>query len=196
MSPESPFQEPGRGDRMAERIRRTCRERGFAPEAVEELARLHRLAMKPRVRELEDDHDPRYLHPGRVAAILLDDLECDDPALVALGMVLDSEDRELEAPDPLLPEELAARRATLPRPERGDELLEALVTLEPAMLDVVLAERLDHLRHIHLLDDLERARSLYAQAAASYAAAAARAHPVLSRRYDWWTRKFGRKFST
>jgi len=191
-----PTVEPGRGDRMAERVRRTARERGFASDAVRMLGRVHELAMAPRLRALEDDHDPRYLHPGRVAAILMDDLACGDPDRVALGMVFDSEDRELEAPDGELPSGLRDRRAALPRPEAAGELLEALVTLEAPLLDLVLAERLDPLRHIHLLEDVDRARSLYAQAAETYARAATRGHPVLTRRYAWWTRRFGARFST
>lgn len=192
------MEEPGRAVRMGERLRRTAHEVGLPQKDVELLATAHALAMAPRVAALSDDHDPAYLHPGRTAAILLDDLAMLDAGWVAAGMLLDTGRPDLEAQDEVLqelPPELLERRCSLPRPG-SETLVEDLLSLQPVALNVALAERLDHLRHIHLWADVDAAARVYAHAAESYSRVAARSHPKLARRYAWWTRTFGRKFPT
>ena len=42
-----------------------------------------RAAMVPRLEVILDDHHPNYLHPGRTAAILLDDVGLNEPVALA-----------------------------------------------------------------------------------------------------------------
>lgn len=192
------MEEPSRAVRMAERVRRTAREVGLTDPDVELLATAHAIAMGPRLAALSDDHHPAYLHPGRVAAILLDDLGMLNAEWIAAGMLLDTGRPDLEPPEAALgalPAAVAARRRLVPRPG-SETLVEDLLSLKPVGLDVALVERLDHLRHIHLWDDEDAAARVYAQAAETYSRVAARSHPKLARRYAWWTRTFGRKFPT
>ena len=183
---------------MAERVRRTAVEAGLSKPGVELLTRAHALAMTPRLAALLDDHDPAYLHPGRTAVILLDDLALVDAEWIATAMLLDTVRPDLEVSlDALreLPEPVIARWKELPRPD-AETLVEDLLALEPDALNVALAERLDQLRHIHLWDDVEHAARVYVHAAETYSRVAVRSHPELARRYAWWTRTFARKFPT
>ena len=183
---------------MGERVRRTAREAELSPEDVDLLSQAHGLAMAPRLAALSDDHDPAYLHPGRTAAILFDDLSMVEAEWIAVAMLLDTERPDLEAVDSELselPERVVEFRRRMPRPD-SETVIEDLLTLEPTALHVALAERLDQLRHIHLWEDVERAARVYCQAADTYSVVATRSHPELARRYAWWTRTFGRKFPT
>lgn len=192
------MQETGRAVRMAERVRRTAREMGIAAEGVELLATTHERAMAPRLAAISDDHDPAYLHPGRTAAILLDDLAMVDAEWIAASMLVDTARSDLEPRGETLqglPQDVIERSRELPRPG-SQTLVEDLLALEPVALEVALAERLDHLRHIHLWDDTEQASQVYIHAVETYSRVAARSHPKLARRYAWWTRTFARKFPT
>jgi (p)ppGpp synthase/HD superfamily hydrolase len=183
---------------MAERIRRTAREIGIPKHGVDLLAMVHERAMDPRLATISDDHDPAYLHPGRTAAILMDDLAMVDADWIAAAMLVDTGRPDLEATgDALreLPDLVIERSRAVPRPG-SETLVEDLLALEPVALNVALAERLDQLRHIHLWDDSERAAQVYRHAVETYSVIAVRGHPKLVRRYAWWTRTFGRKFPT
>jgi hypothetical protein len=188
----------GRAVRMAERVRRTARELGIAPDGVDLIALAHECAMEPRMAAISDDHDPAYLHPGRTAAILMDDLGLDDAEWIAAALLVDTGRPDLEPTgDSLesLPTEVIELVRSLPRPD-SEFLLEDLLALERVTLDVALSERLDLLRHIHLWEDVEAAAQVYHHAVETYGGAATRSHPKLARRYAWWVRNFGRKFPT
>jgi len=188
--------EPRRSDHMAVRLSRTVRELGGGEDVAAFVGLAHRAAMAPRVRVIEDDHDPDFLHPGRSALVLLLDLGDLRPAVLAAAMSLDSERPELALPVALVREvlgnEVEELVAGVPLP--GDEALaEKLVTADDLVRRVALAERLDHLRHAHLWPDPERRRRAHARAVAVYAPVAARTHPALARRYAWWCRMFERR---
>ena len=76
----------------------------------------------------------------------------------------------------------------------AEDLAERLLLAEPEVQLIAVAERLDQLRHAHLWNDLERARSAHRVAVDVYAAIAERVHAKLSRRYDWWCRMFERNY--
>lgn len=176
---------------MGTRVVRTARERGVEEAGLDLLERMHRTAMRPRDERASDSHDPDYLHPGRSALILLQDVDETDPLTLATTLVLDSRCREwspsdVEIEDPRVRE---LRRAV---PLSGaDDLAERLVVGDERVRRIALAERLDHLRHAHLWSDREQRRSAHEEAVAVYAPVADRTHPQLARRYAWWCRMFG-----
>ena len=85
-------------------------------------------------------------------------------------------------------------RETLPR--HGDEELAArLVVLDHEIACAVLAERLDHLRHLHLSPVTAESRCIWREACVVWSPMAGRTLPDLARRYEWWTRKFTGRYS-
>lgn len=79
-----------RSERMGQRLARTALKVGFAPEVCTQLVQVFAGAMEPRHSACTHDHDPRWLHPGRSALILLLDVGAVEPAALALAMVHDS----------------------------------------------------------------------------------------------------------
>jgi len=152
------------------------------------------------------EQDPAYLHPGRVGLILLQDLEEGNPDVLVAGVCAES-----RAPALRIPAEVAegmfdiaalALWRRLPevdwRPEgvaRDPELLEELVTAEPNVQRIALAEALDQIRHAHLWTRSEDRARAAQFARGVLAPAASRVHPVLERRFDWWVRRVGDSFS-
>ena len=80
--------------------------------------------------------------------------------------------------------------AAIPRP--GDpRLVERLVTLGPGSALAVLAERLDHLRHLHLREDLiDGWADAWEEVAEAWLPFAGRIHERLATRYAHWARTF------
>ncbi len=176
---------------MAVRVVRTALEAGVSEAGGRGLERLHALAMAVRDARLDDDHDPAYLHPGRSALILLQDVGESDPDVLGAALVVDSGTPEL-APDLRDVDDPTVRALAGAVPASGaEDLAERLVVGDERLRRVALAERLDHLRHAHLWSDLEARRAAHAEAASVYAPVADRTHPVLARRYWWWCRMFG-----
>lgn len=200
-----PLHERERGEKMGQRMLRTAADVGVLPPACELLDRVHHIAMAVRDELLHDDHDPQYLHPGRSALILLQDVEETEADVLSAVMIVDSQTPNLAPTDPALAALLEALRAdpfqhaVVARavdwreqiPRSGDEALaERLVTASPQACRAALAERLDHLRHAHIsLDPAER-RRVHAEAEAVYLPMAERTHDELARRYRWWCRMF------
>lgn len=170
---------------------------GLSTEAVEAVKRVHALAMEPRVETLDDDHHPAYLHPGRTALILMQDVGRLDASVLALAMLHESGDRALRAADQRIQEDLGeatvALLASLPRP--GDEdLVERLIGLSQGLSLAVLAERLDHLRHLHMREDLvDMWADTHAEVSAAWLPFAGRVHKQLTLRYAHWTRTFAKR---
>lgn len=148
-------------------------------------------ALSIRDRTIEDDHDPRYLHPARTIRILIADGGCRDVTALVAAAFTDTVDPGL-APSP----PTAALRsfvAAIPRPDVGkDDLLERLVIADPAVALVALVERLDHARHIHLRDDLPWP-PFHADIRSIYLPAARRFSPVIARRLEHWADAFERR---
>ena len=170
--------------------------RGMTPSEVEVLGRAHALAMEPRLKAVDDDHHPAYLHPGRTMLVLLQDVGTVSITALCAAAVHESEDRNLRlgsaAVRGALGDPVADIVDALPLP--GDpRLLEQLVTLAPEPLLAALAERLDHLRHAHLREDPDWWRAIHEEATRVWVPVAERAHSRLADRYHHWLRTFGRR---
>lgn len=182
---------------MLRRVLRTAKALGVDDPTLLEGA--FERAMAPRMDRLDDDHDPRFLHPGRTALILMDDVGYDDPHGVATAILAESESPEL-ACDPESdrtgdPEGLVralAEARQIPRMADEEGLAEALVTAPEPVPVIALAEYLDQLRHLRLWADPDRVRARTATASRILVPFAARVHPVLARRFEWWVRRVGR----
>lgn len=185
-----------RGTAMAASVVRAARVAGVGADGIRILSRAHALAMEPRVAAFADDHHPLFLHPGRSALVLLRDVGCADPVVLAAAALLESEDAELrigrDRAEAEVDREVAALVAAVPL-SRSPSLAEDLVTADEAVRLVALAERLDHLRHAHLrgADHAWRAAA-HAEAEAVYRPVAHRTQARLAQRYDHWCRTFAR----
>ena len=199
MGAPPPTGAPARWERMVERIDRTALVHGVEQAGRSLIEEAFRAAMAPRLAVIHDDHHPDYLHPGRTAAILLDDVGLTEPVALAAACLVDTQRPELEVSDSEVEKRVGRDvlefRARLPRPG-AERLLEDLLGCELQVVLVALAERLDHLRHAHLWGDLEAARSAHAEASAVYLPMAERAHVRLARRYAHCCGTFGRKYAT
>lgn len=182
-----------RADAMLQRLLRTAGAYGVPDTGL--LSEAFERAMAPRIHALDDDHDPRFLHPGRTALILMDDAGFTEPHGLAAAILAETESPELgyapepEADDaPSLSAALAEARS-LPPMEEADELAERLLTAPESVALVALAEYLDQLRHLRLWADPERVRARSDVTAGVLVPIADRVHPVLSRRFRWWVRR-------
>jgi (p)ppGpp synthase/HD superfamily hydrolase len=181
---------------MASSVAAAARGAGLSPESIDLIGRAHALAMERRVVTLDDDHDPRFLHPGRSVLVLLGDVGALSAAVLAVAAVHESEYEALRVrPDEVaarLGEEVAATVASLPMPGEED-LAERLVLLDEGPRLAALAERLDHLRHAHLREDRDWWTRIHAEAAAVWIPVAERTHATLAKRFEHWHRAFGRR---
>jgi (p)ppGpp synthase/HD superfamily hydrolase len=182
---------------MAASLARTARTFGVDRPGVALLSEAYALAMAPRVDRLEDDHHPLYLHPGRTALILLRDAGVTEATVLAAACVTESEDKLFAIDEDgiraALGDEVVRFVQALPEP-RSPTWVEDLVSAAEQTRLVVLAERLDHLRHAHLRaagDEWERA--VHAEGGAVYLPLAERTNPTLARRYRHWYRTFARR---
>jgi len=179
---------------MKERVLREAREFGIAGEGLELVAEALERGFAPRVAALSDDHDPALLHPGRSLLILLGDTPERSPERLATAALIDSVDPRFPPVTAGLEgvADILARAPLLGPEDRGDEdtRLEVLVTAPAELTRLVLAERLDHLRHLHLSPDMELRLRLHGEASRILAPVAERVDPVLGRRYRWWCRMF------
>jgi (p)ppGpp synthase/HD superfamily hydrolase len=186
-----------RGSAMAASLARAAQTHGVDGPGVALLSRANALAMAPRVERLDDDHHPLYLHPGRTALILLRDAGVTDAKVLAAACVTESED-EIFAVDEgdiraALGDQVARLVAALPRP-RSSTWVEDLVIASEHIRLVVLAERLDHLRHAHLrAAGGEWERTVHVEGGSVYLPLAERTNPTLARRYRHWHRTFARR---
>jgi (p)ppGpp synthase/HD superfamily hydrolase len=184
---------PDRDRAMTARVLREARARGIADEGDGPLGRALELAMEVRRVALADDHDPAYLHPGRTVLILLQDTPERDPGHLAAAALVESEEPALRVAvreiHDIVGQEVADLAAGVPIPP-GEDLLERLLEVPSEVARIALAERLDHLRHLHLEADPARRIRMHREAEEIYAPLAGRVDPVLARRYAWWCRMF------
>jgi len=184
-----------RAQAMSRRVVRTARHVGTPPADLPLLERAHALAMEPRLDLPLDGHDPDFLHPGRSALILMLDVGEADPAVLAAAMLTETERPELRVPVARAADGIALAgsgaageralrwAAEVPLPD-ADDFVERLVLAPREVQLVALAERLDHLRHAHLWEDLRRVRPTRVLAEEVYGPLAHRVHPRLAQRYD------------
>ena len=182
-----------RADAMLQRLLRTARSYGVADTGL--LREAFESAMAPRLEALDDDHDPRFLHPGRTALILLQDAGYAEPHGLATAILAETESPELSClagPEPDDAPSLLAARAearALPLMADAEEFAERLLTAPEPIPLVALAEYLDQLRHLRLWAEAERVQACGDVAARILVPVAERVHPVLARRYRWWVRR-------
>ena len=181
-----------RAEHMARRLIREAMARGVAePDRLEEA---FRSAMEPRHRLLDDDHDPRYLHPGRTALVLMGDGGVVDPGWIQASILTETASPELAftpgGESPVWIREAWSRARDVPGQD-DPELAERLVTAAPEATLTALSEHLDQLRHLRLwAGDAVVARAGRV-AEEILLPVARRSSPVLARRFEWWVRRVG-----
>ena len=169
---------------------------GVAPDGVDLVYRAHALAMETRLEQLEDDHHPAYLHPGRSVLILVRDVAHSDPLTLAASALLESETDALRVSARRISTEVGSDvvSALEQIPASGDEaLVERLVMLPEALRLVALAERLDQLRHAHLHPDRAWWAVIHEETTRAWLPVAERTHARLAQRYRHWQRTFARR---
>lgn len=174
---------------MLERVRTEARAAVGAVDA-DTIAAALETALRARDRAIDDDHDPRYLHPARTIRIAIADGPCTNTGALAAGAFIDTVDAWLvpEPPAPLKPWVDAVPVAGADR----DLLLERIITADPDAAVIALAERLDQVRHVHLRHDRD-ARAAHAEVRAICIPAARRVSAVIARRFEHWADAFERK---
>ncbi|MDG2281673.1 MAG: hypothetical protein P8L45_01065 [Longimicrobiales bacterium] len=182
---------------MARSVRAALRARGAATEEQDTVVRVFALAMQTRIATLEDDHHPAWLHPGRSALILLHDVERVDPIVLIIAALHESVDLVLQPPPGQIQKVVGASAwqtlQSIPMPG-SERLVERLLLLGPGLALAALAERLDHLRHLHLREDLiDHWADTHVEVAAAWLPFAARVHPTLGKRYAHWFRTFAKR---
>lgn len=195
---------------MEARVLREARDRGV-PGDLEPLRRALTAAMAVRISRLGDEHHPAFLHPGRTVLILLTDTGERDVTILAAASLVESLRGEWRVPVGTIRrdvgEAVARLRDSVPgaggggAEEEGSSgggcnVLEALLSAPLDLGRVALAERLDHLRHLHLEADPGLRARLHADATTNYLPVAGRIDAVLGRRYAWWCDRFGRRHLT
>lgn len=183
-----------RWGQMADRVRLTLGRHGDAPETIETVLKGLQEAGVHRSPHFTDEEDPAWLHPGRVLLLLRVDAGVSDPEVLRWAAGVDQAFAPWTAP---------GTRAVLdavgfPTLERGlfqaevqewDDWLTAAVLLDSPWDLVLLADALDHLRHLHVNPDPGlRARGARV-AEALIAPVADRAGGTLQRRIRWWVRR-------
>jgi len=183
---------------MAASLVAAARQSGLDGAELAAVERAHLVAMGPRVAALPDDHHPAYLHPGRSALIILRDVGPVQASVLTLAMLHESEDDWLrpkrdQIEDALGGEAGMATLDTLPRPGEED-LVERLLLLDPGVALATLAERLDHLRHLHMRPDLSGTwADAHAEVVGVWLPFSHRIHSRLAGRFTHWVRAFGKR---
>ncbi|TVP72938.1 MAG: hypothetical protein EA352_12295 [Gemmatimonadales bacterium] len=200
---------PGRGERMAARVDRTLASAGVGDEVRGRVARAHQAAMALRDRAmaggvLADDHDARYLHPGRTLLVYLEFAAGADPAvppadmaqLLPVAPLLDSRWPELvgaggDDADGPAREAATALNRILARAPDPDRWLEGVLGEGEATSCLALAEAFDHVRHLHL-EPAGPARTAWVELARdALVPLAHRLGGLPARRLDWWWVRVG-----
>ncbi|MBI4409955.1 MAG: hypothetical protein HY561_09620 [Gemmatimonadetes bacterium] len=190
--------EENRAEAMAHRVERACLRARFDAAGVALVVTAYRLAIARRTLAFPDPQHPEFLHPGRTALILLEDLGARDPVLPAAAAVCDTLRPELGLPleqvEAALGPEARRLAQAVPAPaSAGDRLAELLVSADGPVRLIALSERLDHARHLHLGESAGW-HGWHRETCELYLPVAERTHPTLARRYRWWCRMFRRRF--
>lgn len=188
--------EPDRAEAMGRRLMRTAGRLGMDEAARALVLDAFRVAMKPRLARIREDHDPDYLHPARTALILMDDTGEADAVTLAAALFTETRDPTFAArPDAMerVSPDAARLAAQIPVPDHTDRLLETLLALPDPGIRVAAAERLDHVRHLHLRAEREWPAG-HAATRDAYVPVARRVDATLAARLEWWCDMFGRRF--
>ena len=182
---------------MATRLYNTAMNAGMSGPDAGVLVDCYRFAIDRRGRVFADPHHPDLLHPARSALILMDDMSVRDRACLAAAILHDSERADLDSNvrDVERLAGLEAARLTAQFPPPGldlHDLMEQLVVCEPDALAATLAERLDHVRHLHF-GPHDRWRTAHRRAVEVLLPVARRCHPRLAQRYQAWCDAFARR---
>lgn len=188
-----PVPDRERAEHMALRLTRTARKEGVDRVALLESA--HEVAMEPRHLRLDDDHDPRYLHPGRTALVAMGDAGLRDPVALAAAVLTETLSAELSTGRDAVArvgggdlERAWAVRDRVPHPF-AEDLAERLILADASLRVVALAEWLDQLRHLRSWADADTVSGAHRVTEAVYLPVAERTHPKLARRFGWWIRR-------
>jgi hypothetical protein len=183
---------------MSRRLARTADRLGIDAAGRTRILDAFRLAMGPRLDRIEEDHHPDYLHPARTALILMDDTGEADPVTLAAALFVETRDPTLLPPADAMrgvSPDAAALAAEVPVPARTERLLETLLALPDTAIRIAAAERLDHVRHLHLRPEDEWADA-WAATREAYVPVTRRVDTTLAGRLDWWCDMFERRFLT
>jgi len=190
--------EEERAAAMARRLGRTAKTAGLDEPDCARLVAAFTRVMERREAEITEAGHPEYLHPARTALILLDDAHVTNGSALLAAIAYDSVRPELTLPDAEVQElggvASVAALHQLPAPGLDDGvLLETLVVADPDLLNVALAERLDHARHLHLSKASDWSE-FHHQIVTVFMPAARRGHPMLARRIGRWAEAFEWRF--
>jgi hypothetical protein len=180
---------------MSASVAKALRAVGLEDEGLDLVLHAHDLAMRPRVEQL-DDHHPSYLHPGRCVLILVRDVGLSDAVSLAASALLESESESLRVPQNQMESEVGAQVARVLSliPAPGEErLVERLVLLPVTSRLAALSERLDQLRHAHLLPDRVWWAAIHEETTRAWLPVAERTHERIAQRYRHWHRTFARR---
>ena len=143
-----------RVETMAEKLVVYARRAGVADVALIEDA--YWAAIKPRLDYFSDVFHHDMLHPARTALILIEQAGCRSATLIAAGELTETLfEAARVTPEVVraLNEEVWQSVQAVPDPlESQDMLTEMLISAEPEIALVAVAERLDHARHLHMRD--------------------------------------------
>lgn len=158
--------------------------------------------MEPRLRLLDDDHHPAFLHPGRTLLVLLHDTEGFDGDDLLAAALYESWDRLLASDEARVSDELGGDSLAILQSLPGvsepgsTSPVEELILLPTGLALVVLAERLDHLRHLHLRPELRPVwEDVHRDVRAVWLPLAQRVSDRLATRYAHWVRAFDRRLA-
>ena len=181
---------------MSASVVKASRAIGLEDEGLDLVRRAHDLAMRPRVEQLDDDHHPDYLHPGRSVLILLRDVAHSHAASLAASALLESESESLRVAPSQVESEIGVQvaRVLAEIPAPGDErLVERLVLLPVTSRLAALCERLDQLRHAHLHPDRVWWAAIHEETTQAWLPVAERTHERIAQRYRHWHRTFAKR---
>jgi len=182
---------------MAGRVVATARRHGLAGDDAASLGIAFDRIVRERWPAIGDEHHPDHLHTARTALILLDDVGLVDRSALGAALLFDSLNPALvptaERAASIAGADAAGWLGALPPAGLDEaELIERLVTSDATTLHLALAERLDHARHLHMRDDVDRA-AFHAGVTRVYLPLARRAGGPLHARFDRWATAFRRR---
>jgi (p)ppGpp synthase/HD superfamily hydrolase len=189
------------GDRaraVLERLARAAEAAGVPDAGARRVTDALALSLERRARHFRDPQHTDFLHPARTALILLHDTPLTDADALTAAVLFDSERRALtfdaDEAAGIGGERAGGMIAALPIPaEAADLLLERLVAADEAVRLIALAERLDHVRRLHLRPT-EWWQAVHDEIEAVYLPVAERTDATLARRFRWWADMFAERY--